>query len=257
MNPVIMREQLVDQLKTQVTDLERYIQYLHQKQEGLKCVKNSNGDCTCDCPIHGNSQTGIEKYSEFVAQERKRKAGRGAGVKYGSESGAEAENAAKIMKRVVTLLQMITFAQFGCNSPQMNRFDRERARKNSKGTHWGDLRARLEMAIEKIVELDREKLCNDSDYTSDSDDNVFVAGNCEKMTAAVRKDLAPALKRSVGTWNSSNEPVGKSIANCQSSPGLDLFLNQKCFFITEKNDRMGYAGQVLSFQGLSLHFVIK
>ena len=91
MNPVIMREQLVDQLKTQVTDLERYIQYLHTKQAGLKCIKDSNGACTCDCPIHGNSQTGVENYNAFIAQERKRKGSSGAGVKYGSEySGDEA-----------------------------------------------------------------------------------------------------------------------------------------------------------------------
>lgn len=188
MNPVIMREQLVDQLKTQVTDLERYIQYLHEKQVGLKCVKNSNGDCTCDCPLHGNSQTGIENYNEFVARGRKK-----AGVKYGSD--ANPEDAAKIMKRVVTLLQMITFAQFGCNSPQMNRFDqRNRSKKNAKGTHWGDLKAKFELAVEKIVEIDRGMSCNDSDYTSESDDNVFTAGDSERMTAAVRKDLAPALK---------------------------------------------------------------
>lgn len=185
-----MREQLVDQLKTQVTDLERYIQYLQQKQDGLKCVKNVNGDCTCDCPIHGHSPTGIEAYNDFTAQNRKRKQASGAGVKYGS--GTEADDAAKVMKRVVTLLQMITFAQFGCSSSQMNRFGTKQT--GNKGTHWAEFKARLDMAVAKILEIDGEKLCNDSDYTSDSEDNVFVAGNSEKMTTAIRKDLAPAIK---------------------------------------------------------------
>ena len=45
-----MKEQLVDQLKTQIQDLERFIQYLHG--EGTW-----DGNCTCACPKHTNSKT--------------------------------------------------------------------------------------------------------------------------------------------------------------------------------------------------------
>ena len=138
------------------------------------------------------------------------------------------EDAARIMKRVVTLLQMITFAQFGgcANTGNIGKSQgnvgknrgnvgKNRGKQSKSPTdeiQYEDLREKLELAIEKMLEIKAEKLANDSDYTSDSDDNVFVAGNVrsEKMTAVVRKDLAPALKRTFRTWNCSNS-VRKSI----------------------------------------------
>lgn len=82
--------------------------------------------------------------------------------------------------------------QFGCNRNQ-KKFERNILKKTTKGNHWGDLRARLEVAVEHLLEINKEKFCNDSDYTSDSDDNIFSHGN-EKMTCAVRKELSVALR---------------------------------------------------------------
>lgn len=191
-----MKEQLVEQLKTQVTDLERYIQYL-QSSEGIgsarKCSR-TDGMCTCDCPLHGNSQTGIDTYSEFVAAERLRQAKRG---EKGSQKAADSEEAIKMIKRVMTLLNMITFAQFGCNRLGGKKFERNILKKTSKGFHWGDLRAKLEVAIDHVVTTNKEissKSCNDSDYTSDSDDNAVVPPSSEKITSIVRKELAVSLR---------------------------------------------------------------
>lgn len=42
-----MKEQLVDQLKTQITDLERFIQYMHVEQTSMdkkKCACSKNKD---------------------------------------------------------------------------------------------------------------------------------------------------------------------------------------------------------------------
>lgn len=198
-NPVIMKEQLVEQLKTQVTDLERFIQYLQSSggTAGLtsKCNR-TDGKCTCDCPLHGNSQTGIDTYSEFVAAERLRQAARSGGDK-GSQKASDSEEAIKMIKRVMTLLNMITFAQFGCNRLGGKKFERNILKKTSKGSHWGDMRAKLEVAIDHVVTTNKEitsKSCNDSDYTSDSDDNTFVPPSSEKITSIVRKELAVALR---------------------------------------------------------------
>jgi hypothetical protein len=49
-SPMKMKEQLVDQLKTQIQDLERFIQYLHG--EGTW-----EGSCNCACPKHPTSKT--------------------------------------------------------------------------------------------------------------------------------------------------------------------------------------------------------
>lgn len=101
-----------------------------------------------------------------------------------------------MIKRVMTLLNMITFAQFGCNrSRGKKRFERNILKKTSKGSHWGDLRARLELAIDCLLTMTKEltsKASNDSDYTSDSDDNIPPSN--EKITSTVRKELALSLR---------------------------------------------------------------
>lgn len=190
-----MKEQLVEQLKTQVTDLERFIQYLQASGGiGSKKCSQTDGKCTCDCPLHGNTQTGVDTYNEFVAAERLRQARNG---DKGSQQASDSEEAIKMMKRVMTLLNMITFAQFGCNRVAGKKFERNILKKTRKGCHWGDLRAKLEVAIDHVVTTNKEitsKACNDSDYTSDSDDNTFTPPSSEKMTSIVRKELAVSLR---------------------------------------------------------------
>lgn len=104
-----------------------------------------------------------------------------------------------MIKRLMTLLNMITFAQFGCNRAAGSKhFERNILKKTSRaGSHWGDLRAKLEIAIDHLIETNKEissKFCNDSDYTSDSDDNAFVPVSNEKITSIVRKELATSLR---------------------------------------------------------------
>ncbi|KAI1292666.1 RUN domain-containing protein 1 [Halotydeus destructor] len=189
-NPAIMKEQLVEQLKTQVSDLERFIHYLQIANNDSMCHSSSKSDCTCHCPMHGNAQTGLEKYDAAVAAKQCKS------FKNRTRTSSEGDSrqAMQIIKRVMTLLQMITFAQFGCSRTE-RRFERNILKRTTKGNHWGDLRARLELAIDHILEVDKEKFAHDSDYTSDSDDSQFSRklGN-EKMTSAVRKELAPALR---------------------------------------------------------------
>lgn len=198
----------MEQLKTQVTDLERYIHFLQLAQDaqaGSICTKGTTGSCTCSCPMHGNAQTGIESYDPLIAMARQKmdemakKKLNGSKSRTGSESG-ESRDAIKMIRRVMTLLQMITYTQFGCaRGTQDRRFERNTLKKTTKGNpagqHFGDLRARLELSIDHILEIDKEKLANDSDYTSDSDEpsHHAVHGN-DKMTSVVRKELAVAIR---------------------------------------------------------------
>ncbi|KAG0411725.1 hypothetical protein HPB47_011148 [Ixodes persulcatus] len=98
----------------------------------------------------------------------------------------------KILRRMLTLLHMFALTQFGCGR---RGFQRNLMKRTPKGNHWGDLRARLEVAIKQVMELasKQEPVCVDSDYTSDSEDTPVVLCN-EKLTTAVRKDLASALR---------------------------------------------------------------
>lgn len=198
-----MKEQLVEQLKTQVTDLERFIEYLQAGQVSMKCKNGSHfklstdGQCTCACPLHGNSVTSVQKYNPLVANERKKQlkkklTSNGKGDCYngddeddvdgGDESGSR--EAIKMIKRVMTLLQMVTVTQFGCNKT-VKKYERNIFNKKSpngancfdKNDLWNDLKGKLDDAIDHLIEITQEKFANDSDYTSDSDDNVFTSND--------------------------------------------------------------------------------
>ncbi|CAL8114914.1 unnamed protein product [Orchesella dallaii] len=161
-SPLKMKEQLVDQLKTQITDLERFIQYLHG--ETTSDVKK----CAC---------TKSKETKEFTQ----------------TDMGHEEELRAKtiqMMKKALTLIQMFAVAQFGCSS---NQFHMNALKKSAKGNHWGDLRACLEIAITRVYGLAvQADTPADSDYTSDCEDAPSILCN-QALTSAVRKDLAASL----------------------------------------------------------------
>jgi len=267
-SPVIMKEQLVEQLKTQVSDLERFIHYLQQKDccskvrtsstssttsntssSSNKCKnhhnhhhhhnhRNHHHRCTCNCPLHGNSQTSLQPYNEVIASERIRQANSSYNCSCGSESCSsvngsnnhrrrddDREEAIKMIKRVMTLLQMITFTQFGCNRTGLKRFERNTLKKTPRGSHWGDIRARLELAVDKILQLNKETFTNDSDYTSDSGDEISPAN--EKITLTVRKELCPALRDLIEHGLSTEE--GKSSEVASSLLLVSHLLDWGCF----------------------------
>lgn len=214
-----MKEQLVDQLKTQVSDLERFIEFL---QEGKICIKSSkkggllfNGNvnqliakCECSCPAKHSQECGTSstKKSSSAANEKQTKtknrttASANRKSKSNRKTGDEMddnEKAAKMIKRALALLQMFTFLQFGCNTNPMmhkgNKFERNTLKKTNKINHWGDLRAKLELSIEHLIELTKQKHLNDSDYTSECEESILVQAN-EKITNTVRKQLCVLLR---------------------------------------------------------------
>ncbi|XP_053213827.1 RUN domain-containing protein 1-like [Panonychus citri] len=218
-NPALMKEQLVNQLKTQVTDLERFIEFL-QVEEG--CVGRRGkrgGKCTCNCPLHGNAQRALVKKLDLIPDDRIKNGRSGKSRENGRRSLAGEEHltrnrkeiVTRIIRRVVTLIQLFTFAQFGCNGLGQT-LERSMAKKHSKGNHWGDSRAKLEMAITKLSEINEEKSFNDSDYTSESEETPVFQYN-EKMTNAVRKEFCSCLKELIehGLTCKYNGHIGTSL----------------------------------------------
>ncbi|CAH1787378.1 unnamed protein product [Owenia fusiformis] len=98
-----------------------------------------------------------------------------------------------IMKRALTILQIFAISQFGCGGRE---FQKNLLKRTPKGNHWGDIRARLEVAITKVIDLYNQQqhlMPVDSDYTSDNEDTPACQANLE-LTQAIRKELAMALK---------------------------------------------------------------
>ncbi|XP_011866744.1 PREDICTED: RUN domain-containing protein 1 isoform X2 [Vollenhovia emeryi] len=196
-SPLKMKEQLVFQLKTQIADLERFINYLQGE------VSTETLACTCACPVHA-SGSGASSGSYGS----KRRFDRGRPI----EEEASASNQTRTLntvRKVVALLHMFLMSQMGCGSERVRR----NFGSNSKNPvhNWRDLRTRLDIAVEHVLETiaetsrqqqqqqrhpdDEEDTDdvddNENDYTSDSDSASHANA---KLTSAVRKHLATSVR---------------------------------------------------------------
>ncbi|XP_033753271.1 RUN domain-containing protein 1-like isoform X2 [Pecten maximus] len=190
-NPAKVKEKLVDQLKTQITDLERFIDFL-QVDSGEASSPGPLGKERCTCPVHKFGEEGSDHGKDCcVAPHSGRPSlkDRKAGAKNIRETTA-------FMRRTITVLQMFLLSQFGCGSRD---FQRNVLKKTTKGNHWGDLRARLEVAIRKVADLAKEqqdekdlKQENQDEYGSDSEESQEQSSPA--LTQAVRKDLSMAIR---------------------------------------------------------------
>ncbi|KAF4526334.1 hypothetical protein B566_EDAN012261 [Ephemera danica] len=198
-NPLKMKEQLVSQLKTQIIDLERFIQFL----QGEGTLEHQ--ECTCRCPMHSSS-AGVALRGSCKSAHY---SGSAAHSRLHAHTEREVhEKTLNIMKKMATLLQMFALSQFGCGT---DTFRKNSLKRTMKANHWGDMRARLEVAVGHIMLLASKQeaaLPADSDYTSDTEDAPVVLCN-EELTTAVRKELAPSLR---DLLQHGLMPVGQSLS---------------------------------------------
>ncbi|XP_003705736.2 RUN domain-containing protein 1 [Megachile rotundata] len=173
-SPLKMKEQLVSQLKTQIADLERFINYLQGE------VSTETLACTCACPVH---TSGSATSTSYANKSFKRKP-------IEEESKTRTLNT---VKKVVVLLHMFLVSQLGCGSERVRR----NLKKNS-AHNWRDLRTRLDIAVEHVIETIAEserhledKDLNNDDYASDSDSTSHYN---TLITSAVRKHLATSIR---------------------------------------------------------------
>ncbi|XP_046407221.1 RUN domain-containing protein 1 isoform X1 [Ischnura elegans] len=193
-NPLKMKEQLVTQLKTQISDLERFIEFLQGESEGDAEAQ----ECTCKCPVHGQNASSSTKHSHCHGSFSDHSK-----INMSSEEEIRAKTF-NIIKKIAELLHMFTVAQFGCGS---DHFRKNTLKKTMKANHWGDLRANLELAVDYVMQLaSSQNTPVDSDYTSDSEDTPAILCN-EKLTTAVRKNLALSIRDLV---QHGLMPVGQS-----------------------------------------------
>ncbi|XP_050527657.1 RUN domain-containing protein 1 [Daktulosphaira vitifoliae] len=162
-NPMKATEHLVNQLKTQIADLERFIDYVQTGKIKLKTSSGMN-----------------DKITTINEKERK------------SRKNEIPQNTIGAVNRLSAILQMFIGTQISCN--QRN-FKRNSLKKSLKINHWGDHRANLELVIADLLEiLNVPETHNDSDYMSDSE-GALAAMECNgKIASIVRKRLAPSIQ---------------------------------------------------------------
>ncbi|KAL5007222.1 hypothetical protein ScPMuIL_016028 [Solemya velum] len=184
-NPAKVKEKLIEQLQTQITDLERFIGFL----QGEVSSPGPLGKERCTCPVH------LHKLKDDASDE-----GKDCCVPHSykpslTDKGTKGKlsHSTSALKKTLTILQMFIITQFGCGTGD---FKKNLLKKTTKGNHWGDLRARLEVAIDKVVDLALEQSNEQNDksneYASDSEESQEMSSPA--LTQAVRKDLAMALR---------------------------------------------------------------
>ena len=188
-----MKEQLVGQLKTQIADLERFINYLQGE------VSTETLACTCACPVHTNGAPAASSFSRKSFQNRP----------IDEEKRTESLNT---VRKVLMLLHMYVLSQLGCGSGR----SRKAFKKNSVCS-WRDQRTRLDIAVEHILDIlaesehRNEEYDNDLDVEYSSDSDSPVAQSNAKVTSAVRKHLAIAIRDLVQHGSSTDVNVSSVV----------------------------------------------
>lgn len=167
-SPLKMKEHLVNQLKTQVADLEMFIQFLQNDIENKNCSCHKNRD------------------------------------------SKDLHDSINMVKRAATLLQMFAMIQFGCGSGLGSQFRKNDLKTSMKVNHWGDMRARLQITVARIVDMVGTKDDDTGDYSSDSEDMPTAVMCNVKLTKLVRKHLAISLKDLI--QHGLTQPGGESVS---------------------------------------------
>lgn len=170
--PLKMKEQLVAQLKTQITDLERFIAFLQcDAVEGsvgdrLKLLSGAYNSYAAKQTARSSQAASIAP-ATGVASAPATTAAPPPYSGVGSHSPGESlhSKAHGLLDKASILMQM--FASTHLGKPRSHdEFQQNSLKKTHKGNHWGDLRAQLEVDIQEVAALaatlscDREKLAN-------------------------------------------------------------------------------------------------
>ncbi|KAH8366511.1 hypothetical protein KR084_000094 [Drosophila pseudotakahashii] len=181
--PLKMKEQLVAQLKTQITDLERFIAFLQ-----CDAVEGSGGSVGS---VGDRLKLLSGAYNSYAAKQTARSSQAAAGGSIAPATGGVTTAGAPppppstglgsrshsgtgeslhskahgLLDKASILMQM--FASTHLAKPRNHdEFQQNSLKKTHKGNHWGDLRAQLEVDIQEVAALaatlscDREKLAN-------------------------------------------------------------------------------------------------
>uniref|UniRef100_A0A8B9Z2N0 RUN domain-containing protein 1 n=1 Tax=Buteo japonicus TaxID=224669 RepID=A0A8B9Z2N0_9AVES len=160
-NPARVKEQLVEQLKTQIRDLEMFINFIQGHHE--------EGDGG------GSYKPNTRPSGNRVNPEDARKM---------RETGLH------LMRRMLAVLQIFAVSQFGCATGQIPRtlWQKDQANKD-----YSPLIKKLELSVERVRQL-AVKHQQEDHITSSSDLQDIPLGGRDELTLAVRKELTIALR---------------------------------------------------------------
>ncbi|XP_024600876.1 RUN domain-containing protein 1 [Neophocaena asiaeorientalis asiaeorientalis] len=178
-NPARVKEQLVEQLKTQIRDLEMFISFI-QDEVGSP-LQTGSGHCECKASGKtgkGSCRTGSSRpppgNSKTKAEDMK----------------SVRETGLHLMRRVLAVLQIFAVSQFGCATGQIPRtlWQRDQADRD-----YSPLLKRLEVSVDRVKQLALRHQAHDHFSSSASLQDLSLGGK-DELTVAVRKELTVAVR---------------------------------------------------------------
>ncbi|XP_004684184.1 PREDICTED: RUN domain-containing protein 1 [Condylura cristata] len=178
-NPARVKEQLVEQLKTQIRDLEMFINFI-QDEVGSPLQTES---AHCECKASGQTGNGSTRTgsSRLPPGNSKLKA---EDVKRVRETGLH------LMRRALAVLQIFAVSQFGCATGQIPQTLWQRGQADRD---YSPLLKRLEMSVDRVKQLALRHQPHDRVITSANLQDLSLGGK-DELTVAVRKELTVAVR---------------------------------------------------------------
>uniref|UniRef100_A0A8C5L6F9 RUN domain-containing protein 1 n=1 Tax=Jaculus jaculus TaxID=51337 RepID=A0A8C5L6F9_JACJA len=161
-NPARVKEQLVEQLKTQIRDLEMFISFIQGQER------------------KGGWKTRVQFFFFFFFFQ----AAKAEDVKRVRETGLH------LMRRALAVLQIFAVSQFGCATGQIPQTLWQRGQADRDYT---PLLKRLEVSVDRVKQLTLRHQPHDHVITSANLQDLSLGGK-DELTMAVRKELTVAVR---------------------------------------------------------------
>ncbi|XP_026576731.1 RUN domain-containing protein 1 [Pseudonaja textilis] len=177
-NPARVKEQLVDQLKTQIRDLEMFINFI---QEEGSPGKPEEGHCDCS-----SEQTGSGTCKPNMQQHHR------SNRVNSEEAQRMRETGMHLMRRMLAMLQIFALSQFGCATGQI---PHQLWQRNQSDRDYSPLMNKLEMAVAHVKQLAQKYQLHETEHViSYSGIQDTSLGGRDELTLAVRKELTTAVR---------------------------------------------------------------
>lgn len=177
-NPARVKEQLVEQLKTQIRDLEMFINFI-QDEVGSPLQADREH---CECQAGGKTGNGSARTSSRLPP--------GSSKPKADDVKRVRETGLHVMRRALAVLQIFAVSQFGCATGQIPQtlWPRSQADRD-----YSPLLKRLEVSVDRVKQLALRHQPHDHVITSANLQDLSLGGR-DELTTAVRKELTVAVR---------------------------------------------------------------
>lgn len=172
-NPVRVKEQLVEQLKTQIRDLEMFINFI-QDEVGNPLLNDGVKSQQAQAAGPNTGGTGGMKRVDPEQAQRMRETG------------------LQLIQKALAVLQIFALSQFGCASGHM---PQNVWSQGGEAQDYGPVVQKLEGAIEHVrLQASRLQSSSQEEHVVSYTTCLSPGGPRDDLTASVRKELAMALR---------------------------------------------------------------